>query len=45
MYMYGILIRTGGGGGGGANQKKRLEGQKFPKPVEHSNMTDCISSL
>jgi hypothetical protein len=42
-----VLIHTvkGEGGGGVGEPVRRLQGHKFTKPVENTNMTDCVSSL
>jgi hypothetical protein len=32
-------------GGGGELTREKVKGQFFIKPVENTNMTDCISSL
>jgi hypothetical protein len=40
-----VLNHTGKRGRGGDLTREKLEGQCFIKPVENTNMTDCISSL
>ncbi len=50
ILLYSILIHTLKGGGGRANKREgyrvitRDTGHYFTKPVENTNMTDCLSS-
>ncbi len=46
VYVYTVYLFTQGRGGEGESYpERRLEGQQFTKPVENTNMTDCISRL
>jgi hypothetical protein len=40
-----LFTQGRGGGGKGSEPVRRLEGRKFTRGVENTNMTDCISSL
>jgi hypothetical protein len=44
VYVYNIHLFTQGRGGGELTREKVREAM-FTKPVENTNMTDCISSL
>ncbi len=45
VYVYTVYFFTQGREEGGELTRKKLRWQKFTKPVENTNMTDCISSL